>query len=94
MVHRADAQRCVFEPLWPDGDRPWDDELRTIDGIPEDDDLVDLVIAALCRPTPAERPPPAAPHDPAVSDATRDCIRDSSGESQVGWYVRGQSWTQ
>lgn len=47
MVRRAYAQRSVFEVLLPDGDKLWDDELRTIDELLEDDELVDVVDAAL-----------------------------------------------
>lgn len=49
MVRRAHAQRSVFEVLLPDGDKLWDDELRTIDEILDDDELVELVAAALRR---------------------------------------------
>ncbi len=47
MVRRAYRQRSVFEVLLPDGDKLWDDELRAIDEVLEDDELVDLVDAAL-----------------------------------------------
>ena len=76
MVRRADALRCVFEGLWPDGDKRWDDEFLTIDEVLEDDEFGDLVAVALRRPVPAERPPGAARCDPAEGDATRDCIRE------------------
>lgn len=49
MVRRAYAQRSVFEVLLPDGDKRWDDELRMVDEVLEDDELVDLVDAALRR---------------------------------------------
>jgi len=49
MVRRAYAQRSVFEVLLPDGDKLWDAELRTIDEVLDDDDLVDLLDAALRR---------------------------------------------
>ena len=49
MVRRAHAQRSVFEVLLPDGDKLWDDELRTIDEILDADELVELVAAALRR---------------------------------------------
>ena len=49
MVRRAHAQRSVFEVLLPDGDTLWDAELRAIDELLDDDDLVDLVDAALRR---------------------------------------------
>lgn len=49
MVRRAYGQRSVFEVLLPDGDKLWDDELRAIDEILDDDELVDLVAAALRR---------------------------------------------
>jgi len=47
MVRRAYAQRSLFEVLLPDGDKLWTDELRTIDELLDDDELVDLVDAAL-----------------------------------------------
>ena len=37
MVRRAHAQRSVFEVLLPDGNKLWDDELRAIDAILEDE---------------------------------------------------------
>jgi IS5 family transposase len=49
MVRRAYVQRSVFEVLLPDGDKLWTDELRAIDEILDDDELVDLVDAALRR---------------------------------------------
>ena len=49
MVRRAYAQRSVFEVLLPDGDKLWDAELRAIDEILDDDDVVDLIDAALRR---------------------------------------------
>src|SRR2546425_2805495 len=49
MVRRGYAQRSVFEVLLPDGDKLWDDELRAIDEILDDEELVDLVAAALRR---------------------------------------------
>ncbi|MGH7354631.1 MAG: ISNCY family transposase [Candidatus Rokuibacteriota bacterium] len=49
MVRRAYAQRSVFEVLLPDGDKLWDAELRAIDEILDDADLVDLLDAALRR---------------------------------------------
>lgn len=49
MVRRAYAQRSLFEVLLPDGDKLWTDELRTIDELLDDDELVDLVDAALRR---------------------------------------------
>ena len=49
MVRRAYAQRSVFEVLLPDGDKLWNDEPRAIDEILDDDELIDLVDAALRR---------------------------------------------
>jgi len=49
MVRRAYAQRSVFEVLLPDGDKLWSTELRAIDEILDDAELVDLVDAALRR---------------------------------------------
>ena len=49
MVRRAYAQRSVFEVLLPDGNKLWTDEFRAIDEILDDDELVDLVDAALRR---------------------------------------------
>src|SRR2546427_6353864 len=49
MVRHAYAQRSVFEILLPDGDKLWAPELRAIDELLDDEDLVDLVAAALRR---------------------------------------------
>src|SRR2546428_2745693 len=49
MVRRAYAQRSVFEVLLPDGDKLWDPELRAIDEMLDDEQLVDLVATALRR---------------------------------------------
>ena len=49
MVRRAYAQRSAFEVLLPDGDKLWDAELRAIDEILDDDDVVDLIDATLRR---------------------------------------------
>ena len=45
----AHAQRSVFEVLLPDRDKLWDAELRAMDEILDDDDVVDRVDAALRR---------------------------------------------
>src|SRR5262249_26212921 len=47
MVRRAYCQRSLVEALLPDGDKLWDDELRAIDAVLDDDAIVDLVDAAL-----------------------------------------------
>ena len=47
MVRRTYPQRSVFEVLLPDGDQLWDDELREIDAVLDDEAIVDLVDAAL-----------------------------------------------
>jgi transposase, IS5 family len=52
MVRRTYAQRSVFEVLLPDGDKLWDDELREIDAVLDDEDIVDLVDARLRRRRP------------------------------------------
>ncbi len=52
MVRRAYAQRSLVEVLLPDGDKLWDAELRAIDAILDDEDIVDLVDAALRRRRP------------------------------------------
>ncbi len=52
MVHRAYGQRSLFEVLLPDRDKLWDNELRTMDAILDDDDIVDRVAAALRRRQP------------------------------------------
>jgi IS5 family transposase len=49
MVRRAHRQRSVFEVLLPDGDKLWDPVLQRIDTALEDDELVDLTVAALSR---------------------------------------------
>jgi IS5 family transposase len=52
MVRRAYAQRTLIEVLLPDGDKLWDDGLREIDRLLDDDEVVDLVDAALRRRRP------------------------------------------
>src|SRR5713226_4735219 len=52
MVRRTYAQRSVFEVLLPDGDKLWDDELREIDAVLDDEEIVDLVDAVLRRRRP------------------------------------------
>src|SRR5712692_474523 len=47
MVRRAYLQRSLVEVLLPDGDKLWDDELREIDALLDDEAIVDLVDAAL-----------------------------------------------
>src|SRR6266581_4461326 len=47
MVRRAYAQRSLLEVLLPDSDKLWDDELREIDAVLDDEEVVDLVDAAL-----------------------------------------------
>jgi transposase, IS5 family len=49
MVQRDYRQRSVFEVWLPDGDKLWDPELRAIDTVLEDDELVDHVVEALAR---------------------------------------------
>jgi IS5 family transposase len=52
MVRRTYPQRSVFEVLLPDGDKLWNDELRGIDAALDDEQIVDLVDAALRRRRP------------------------------------------
>ena len=47
MVRRAYRQRSLVEVLLPDADKLWDDELRRIDAVLDDEAIVDLVDAAL-----------------------------------------------
>ncbi len=47
MVRRAYRQRSLVEVLLPDADQLWDDELRAIDVVLDDEAIVDLVDAAL-----------------------------------------------
>jgi transposase, IS5 family len=57
MVRRAYCQRSLVEVLLPDGNKLWDDELRAIDAVLDDEEIVDLVDAALRgrRPQSASR---------------------------------------
>src|SRR6266702_8791296 len=55
VIRRKHVQRSVFEVLLPDGDKLWDPVLRRIDEVLEDEDLVDLVVAALGRRRPGSR---------------------------------------
>ncbi len=47
MVRRQHGQRSVFEMILPDGDKLWDDTLRRIDEVLDDEELVDRVEDAL-----------------------------------------------
>ncbi len=80
MVRRAYRQRSVFEVLLPDGDKLWDDELRGIDEIMEDDELVDLVDAALRRrhPLSGRRGRPGTPATVALRMLVLKHLRDWS----------------
>jgi transposase, IS5 family len=55
MVRRQHEQRSVFEMILPDGDQLWDDTLRRIDEILEDEELVERVEEALARRRPKSR---------------------------------------
>jgi len=52
MVRRAYLQRSLLEVLLPDGDKLWDAELHEIDAVLDDEEIVDLVDAALRRRRP------------------------------------------
>src|SRR6266481_4902752 len=52
MIRRAHVQRSLLEVLLPDGDKLWDEELREIDAVLDDEEIVDLVDAALRRRRP------------------------------------------
>src|SRR5512132_770803 len=47
MIRRTYLQRNLIEVLLPDGDKLWDDTLREIDAVLDDEEVVDLVDAAL-----------------------------------------------
>jgi transposase, IS5 family len=47
MVRRTYRQRSLIEVLLPDGPKLWDDELREIDAVLDDEEIVDRVDAAL-----------------------------------------------
>jgi IS5 family transposase len=47
MVRRQHEQRSVFEMILPDGEQLWDDTLRRIDMVLDDEELVDRVEDAL-----------------------------------------------
>jgi transposase, IS5 family len=55
MVRRQHEQRSVFEMILPDGDKLWDDTLRRIDEVLEDEELVDRVEEALRLRRPKSR---------------------------------------
>lgn len=55
MVRRKHVQRSVFEVLLPDGEKLWDPVLRRIDEVLDDEELVDLVAAALGRRRPGSQ---------------------------------------
>jgi transposase, IS5 family len=52
MVRREFRQRSVFEVLLPDADKLWDSHLRRIDEVLSDEELVELVAAALGKRRP------------------------------------------
>lgn len=52
MVRRQHAQRSVFEMILPDGEQLWDPELRRIDAVLEDEELIEPVEEALRRRRP------------------------------------------
>src|SRR5438034_2362835 len=55
MVRRAYRQRSLVEVLLPDADKLWDPTLRRIDGLLDDDVLVDRVAEALAQRHPESR---------------------------------------
>ncbi len=55
MVRRQHAQRSIFEMILPDGDQLWDPELRRIDEVLEDEELIEPVEEALRRRRPKSR---------------------------------------
>jgi IS5 family transposase len=55
MVRRAYQQRSLVEVLLPDADKLWDPTLKRIDGLLEDEVLVDRVAEALGRRYPQSR---------------------------------------
>jgi transposase, IS5 family len=55
MVRRQHAQRSVFEMILPDGEQLWDPELRRIDEVLEDEELIEPVEEALRRRRPQSR---------------------------------------
>jgi IS5 family transposase len=57
MVRRTYLQRSLLEVLLPDSDKLWDAELREIDAVLDDEEIIDLVDAALRgrRPQSARR---------------------------------------
>ena len=55
MVRRAYQQRSLVEVLLPDADKLWDPTLKRIDGLLEDEVLVDRVAEALGQRYPQSR---------------------------------------
>lgn len=55
MVRRRYGQRSLFEVLLPDGDKLWEPELKEIDRVLEDEDLLDELQRALERRRPKSR---------------------------------------
>lgn len=55
MVRRHYRQRSVFEVLLPDGDKLWDPELKKIDELLDDEELVDTIQARLEKRHPRSR---------------------------------------
>lgn len=55
MVRRHHAQRSVFEMILPDAEQLWDPELRRMDEVLEDEELIEPVEEALRRRRPQSR---------------------------------------
>jgi IS5 family transposase len=55
MVQRRQRERSLFEVLLPDGHKLWPDWLRKIDGLLEDDAVIEVVAQALERRWPQSR---------------------------------------
>src|SRR5215472_17617102 len=90
MVRRQHAQRSVFEMILPDGDQMWDPELRRIDAVLQDEELIEPVEEALRRRRPNSRRR-GRPGTPAAvvlrmlvlkhlySSSFADCVREVRG---------------
>ena len=55
MVRRQHPQRSIFEMILPDGEQWWDPELRRLDEVLEDEELIEPVEEALRRRRPQSR---------------------------------------
>jgi len=55
MVRRRERQRSLWEVVLPDADKPWPAELRRIDELLDDDEVIEVIARGLETRWPASR---------------------------------------